>query len=274
MPLQVVHGRLLLAPVEISGTTGWFFLDTGSEGTIVCPALGASLPPAGEPGQISRFGAEDRPLPVARVKSGGIRFAGNRLAYPEEVSVVDLGFLTEWAGTRVDGILGWDALQEYVWGIDVRGGMLVAGRRCPPEKILGSFGASGAEVVLPCEIIGGRPHLTARVGNDSLRLVLDTAARRTVLSAAAARRLGVQVLAGAAPIVSRGVNGSVSGSPARLEELRLGPVVWTELEVLVREAANAGEEQGLLGMDLLEQCLMVVDGPSRTVHLTRHAPGR
>jgi clan AA aspartic protease (TIGR02281 family) len=259
--------------VDVSGAEGWFLLDTGSSGSIVCPELAERLPRSQERNRISRFGGRPEPLEVGRAKSESIRFAGSRLKYPEEVDVLDLGFLADWAGTGVDGILGWDILREYVWGIDVPGGRLIAGRERSPSTVLLSLEVPRADATLPLEPVEGRPTVTAYVGSNALRLVLDTGAERTIVSADAFKRLGLELSPNAKPITRRGVNGDASGYVVRLDALRLGPLIWTEPEVIVRETADSRTEDGLLGMDLLSDYVMVFDGPSRTLYVASRTEG-
>jgi len=271
--LEMVRGHIVLATVKVSRTEGLFLLDTGSGGTIVCPELGSRLGQSSKRGGVSSFGGGDRVREVVRVKSKDICFAGSRLKYPEEVSVLDLDFLTNWADRRVAGILGWDVLREYVWGIDLHNAVLLAGRNLSPKEILGSFGVLGpADATLPLGV-GDRPLVTAHVGSKSLRLELDTGAERTVLSAGAFRRLGLELPPNAALSMTRGVNGDATGHLARLAEFRLGPLVWSGLEVIVSDDTDWGEDEGLLGMDLLSNYLMVFDGPSRTLYLAKHVVG-
>ena len=268
-PLRVARGRLALASVRVSGIEGWFLLDTGSSGTIVCPELGSRLRRSSGSHRVSSLSRGGQWLEVGRVRSDEIVFGGSRLRYPEEVSVVDLGFLSDWAGMQVDGILGWDVLREYVWGIDVRGARLVASRGLSSAVILRSFGVSGADATLTLETGGELPLVTVRAGSETFRLGLDTGAERTVVSANAFRRLGLELPPDAEPITTRGVNGPASGHMARLSELRMGPVVWTDLDLVVRDFESSGDQEGLLGMDLLSDHVMVVDGPSRTLYLAK-----
>jgi len=271
-PLRVAHERLLVARVDVAGADGWFLLDTGSSGSLVSPALASKLEPANKTHHLSGFGDANRPVDVPAVKSGNIRFAGGRLKYPEEMSVLDVGFLTDWAGTKLDGILGWDVLREYVWGIDVPRARLVAGRELSPQHVLNSLGASGADATLGVKIIDELPFLTAQAQGQSLTLILDTGAERTVLSVDAWRRLGLEPAPGTAHSVIRGVNGYNTGHLARLPELRLGPMVFIGLEVFLADAASAGDRDGLVGMDVLSGCLMVMDGRAHTLYLARCAP--
>lgn len=273
-PLQIANERLLLARVEVSGADGWFLLDTGSGGSIVSPELASKLEPANESHRLSGFLHAKQPIDVDRVKSGEIRFAGGRLKYPEEVSVLDLGFLADWAGTRVDGILGWDVLREYVWGIDVRHAHLIAGRRLSPAKVLEAFGVSRADATVGIGIADERPRVTAEVEGRPLRLGLDTGAARTLLSAHAWKRLGLELGTDPTPVVIRGVNGDDQGYLGRRIELHLGPLAWSDIEVVVTDTTNGDEDDGLLGMDLLSDYLIVVDGPSRTLSLASYPPER
>jgi hypothetical protein len=268
--LRVAHERLVLAPVEVSGVEGWFLVDTGTDSSLVTPALAGRLEPAGTVHHVSGFGISNQPVDVPRVKSGNIRFAGSRLKYPAEVSVLDLDFCTQWAGATVDGILGWDVLREYGWGLDVRGARLVAGRELSPQEILERFGVERADATVAIALVDELPFVTARAQGQPLELLLDTGAERTVLSADAWKRLGLEPPAGAPHAMIRGVNGDVPGYLARLAELQLGAVTWTEREVLVAETSGPGDRDGLLGMDLLSDYVIVMDGPSRTLRLARH----
>lgn len=105
-----------------------------------------------------------------------------------------------------------------------------------------------ARVGLPFEQDARGIHVQATLGGVPVRLLVDTGATTTVISATLARALGSRVVDRAVPVRTAG--GTVSGELHRIRDLRVGALGLQELDVLVLEQLPP-ETEGLLGMDVL-----------------------
>jgi len=94
----------------------------------------------------------------------------------------------------------------------------------------------------------GHFHVDATVDGTSVRFMVDTGASDVVLSAADARRLGVDLKNLRFSRTYRTANGSVSGAPVTLREIRIGSIALRD----VHASVNGGElDQSLFGMSFL-----------------------
>lgn len=127
-----------------------------------------------------------------------------------------------------------------------------AGAACPgPQR--------GA---LALRLLHGVPLVTATIDGTATPLILDTGAAETVLTAAAAARLGLQGHY-EYPRRLRGVSGGLATGEARLKSLALGGVGLPDFIVLVGalalpDAAGA-PPAGLLGGDFLSRFDLALD---------------
>ena len=260
----------ILAPASIGGAEGMFLLDTGSDQTLVTPSVSSRLQATGR-----TKNAYSRPCvapsPAEVFRSGEIRFAGGRLRYPAEVSVLALAELGGLLQQDLGGILGWDVLHSYVIGIDIPGGRLMAGRELSAAELLERLGARKTDAKLPLKITGNRPAVVARSGDHDLLLLLDTGSGKTLLSAAAWRRMN-RALQDGPPSQILDINGTFSTRTGLLGDLSLGALRLENVSVAVSADPACAEEDtpgidGLLGRDVLSRFLVAIDGPAEVLHL-------
>lgn len=108
----------------------------------------------------------------------------------------------------------------------------------------------------------------ATIGGLSKRLLIDSGATVTALSAQTATAAGLTVEKPMFPLVIQTANGQVSARSATVAELRLGNIVARELSVVVSPAFG---ETNVLGMNFLSRLKSWrVEG--RTLILTPHHP--
>ncbi|NNM75413.1 TIGR02281 family clan AA aspartic protease [Sphingomonas sp. ID1715] len=88
----------------------------------------------------------------------------------------------------------------------------------------------------------------ARVNGTSVRFLIDSGATTTALSSDTARDAGVAVNSGGFPVLINTANGPVEARRARVERLSVGPIVATDLAVVV---APAFGDTNVLGMNFL-----------------------
>lgn len=140
------------------------------------------------------------------------------------------------------------------------------------DAALHSIGApaqtvSGGETRIP---LGGDGHywIRAKLNGVPLRLMVDTGATVTALSADVAAAAGVEPDALRPDAIVETANGSVAASAARIDELRLGSVVARDLDAIVLPGTGG---PNVLGMNFLTRLKgwRVEDG---VLILTPHRP--
>jgi aspartyl protease family protein len=108
----------------------------------------------------------------------------------------------------------------------------------------------------------------ATIGGVSKRLLIDSGATVTALSADTARASGLKVEKPIFPLVIQTANGQVTAETATVAELRLGNIVARDLSVVVSPAFG---DTNVLGMNFLSRLKSWrVEG--RTLILTPHHP--
>jgi predicted aspartyl protease len=127
---------------------------------------------------------------------------------------------------------------------------------------------------VPLDVGHGRPLVDAEVNGDSVRLIVDTGAETTLLTSAAAQRLGV---AGTGtPIRLVGVGGEGTGAATLVHSLVIGELSLRNLPVVVD---NDGDSEngpslgrvadGILGLDVLSHFDVDLDMPNGRITLYR-----
>lgn len=132
----------------------------------------------------------------------------------------------------------------------------------------GSDGACRLEKLadLPIVIAFNVPIVAVEINGRPAAFVLDTGSNRSVLTRAAARRLGVTETNSREQV--RGAGGVAALGGAVLKEVSLGPIRLGRLPVLTSNSP-APPLDGLLGIDLLVDYEMELDVPHRRMALYR-----
>ena len=93
-------------------------------------------------------------------------------------------------------------------------------------------------------------HFWAQVSlnGEETRMLIDSGATLTTLSAETARRAGISPDVSLAPIVARTANGVVQARPARVETFALGPISASDLKVAISPSLGPVD---VLGMNFL-----------------------
>jgi aspartyl protease family protein len=135
-----------------------------------------------------------------------------------------------------------------VVGYSYRDELSAVGRRVMGEvaPLRGVEGSGGAMTFRAAR--DGHFHIEAEVEGKTVRFMVDTGASDVVLTAADARRLGFDLRALSFSRSYRTANGTVTGAPVTLREVRIGPIALRD----VRASVNGGEmDQSILGMSFL-----------------------
>ena len=114
----------------------------------------------------------------------------------------------------------------------------------PSEPVIGQ----GGEAIIRSRL-GGEFAVSARINGARATLMFDTGASMVVLTAADARRAGIEVrdLAYDVPVTT--ANGAAMAAEIRLDEIAVGPIVMRNVPGLV--AKPGALQESLLGMSFL-----------------------
>ena len=133
----------------------------------------------------------------------------------------------------------------------------------------------GRHVDLPVTPLGNVPVVAVSINGLPANFLFDTGAERTVLTAAAAKRLGVVPHFEYARRM-RSIGGAVAGGDARLQSVALGGMTIPDVRVLVGPVSLPPVEgkaiDGLLGADFLADFEVDLDLSQRRVLLYQPPP--
>lgn len=232
-----------------------FILDTGAtQSSLTDPLLAAFL------------GINIQEAGLARGMGAGATW----VRITEEVSIRDSGWpildtslvvhdigsqLTAQARRPIDGFIGWEFFDRYVVELDPAGWRLLLH---DPD----TFVYEGEGQVLPMEIIGRRPLVTASViveeGKKSVpvKLIVDTGSNRH-LSLISRSRRRLKPPADLVEDNSMGVTGDFSVVVGRTARFEMGPIDRTDVETTwvepyrIPAARNIDDLNGVIGNPLL-----------------------
>ncbi len=122
----------------------------------------------------------------------------------------------------------------------------MTGELMPSEPMIG---AGGAAVVR--SRLGGEFAVSAHVNGARTTLIFDTGASMVVLTAADARRAGIDVAGLDYDTRVMTANGSAMAAEVRLDEIAVGPIVMRNVPALVAKPGVLRES--LLGMSFLQR---------------------
>jgi predicted aspartyl protease len=240
--LRLLAGRLPVVPVYLNGEGPFdFLLDTGTNSTIITPALAArlGLRPDGGVTLITVAGQTD----VPRARLGRVE-VGGYAATDVEALVSGLEPLSE-LDPRVRGVLGQNFLGRFNYTLDYDGRTVeFEGAAAPPEGARVRFDVEEGKLVVGAFCDAPAPR--------ALRLVLDAAATGLVIFDDARRGLA-DVLSAQAATLMLTESGVVEARLARLPSLRVGDSRLRDVPVaLLRDHAprDARSEDGLLPTSL------------------------
>ena len=229
----------------VGGTPVSFLLDTGAEGHLVLPEAVAGLGLARLPGTAPMIGTGGaREVPVVRLE--GVRF-GPVLLDPAPALVAALPALPR-VTPPVIGLIGAPLLDRFDLDIDVGAGWL---------GLYPAAGCGGAQPAIAARtttvaltILSDRQALLpVRIDGTEIVALLDTGSRSTLLTEAAARRLGLR--ASASANTARGVDGAMLPvGHVRVRELRIGDDIRRDVPISIAPV-QLGRAELLLGLDVL-----------------------
>jgi predicted aspartyl protease len=175
--------------------------------------------------------------------------------------------LPDGRGVQIGARRGWRAagLLWLAWLIGTGGTAAALAQNCRPEP----------KAEFAVTLMGNIPIVTVRINGGSADFLFDTGAERTIISAAAARRLGIAAhYEYARPM--RSLGGAVSGGDARVHSFDPGGVALSDFPILVGPvslpAIDGRPIDGLLGADFLGDYDIDLDLPRRRIMLFAPPP--
>ncbi len=116
----------------------------------------------------------------------------------------------------------------------------------PSEPVIGQ----GGEAIVSRRL-GGEFAVTAHINGARATLIFDTGASMVVLTAADARRAGINAASLVYDVSVMTANGAAMAADVRLDEIAVGPIVMRKVPALVAKPGALAES--LLGMSFLER---------------------
>ncbi len=193
------------------------------------------------PPQSTLFGLDHQSFASAAIGAAlllWLLFSGLRSARPSDVARI-ASAAAIWAALLL-ALTGVYAYRYEASDIAER----IAGELFPSEPEVGS----GGEVIVN-QRLGGEFAITGRVNGARVTFLFDTGASAVVLTAADARRAGINTagLEFDAPVTT--ANGAALAAEVRLDQVAVGPIVMRNVAALV--ARPGALDESLLGMSFL-----------------------
>ena len=243
VPFTRGAGRHLYIDAQVNGRPIKVMFDTGAE---VCLFGSNHLAQAGVSTQ-----TEGPPVPISGV--GGVVYAKSM--------VVDIAVgpirrkipVLVQPDLATAPLLGQTFFQGFEYRIDNQAGLIafskkgagVVDRDTPLDSVAVPFTKAGNSMVVDVEV-NGQPY----------PFYFDTGASGNVMSMIDAKRLGIAIGADADMVVSRGVGGTMPGFNIKLDRMRLGPILKTNVPVTV---LMLGPDRPLLGQTFFGDRQFTID---------------
>ncbi|MCP4290485.1 MAG: PDZ domain-containing protein [bacterium] len=261
MRLQGVH---IYVDVMVNETGPYSFIyDSGAGMTVIDRSLAENLGLSLQ-GEIAGGGVGENSIEVALANGVTIGMPGIEVQ-DQTVGVIDIiNSLEDRIGCRVDGILGYGFITQFVTEIDYAN--LRLGLH-DPEK----FDYQGDGVIVPMGMDGSTPRIKAIVkgyGQEPVTgyFMLDTGSGGCISMARPFAEKNSILDSMPKTVTSRGgfgVGGTTSSLIGRLESVQLGDLVFREPVVSISmDKAGAGADQdnaGLIGGRIMAQCTTFLD---------------
>lgn len=276
IPFQL-HSNLIIVPVRVNESdTLYFILDTGVSNTIITDPSALQrrklkmtrkikLMGAGEGGNLTASVAIDNSLNI-----GGLRAAHHNLVILDE----DILKLSEYVGTPVHGIFGYELFANFVVNIDFQRREITL---MEPKKYRYKKRKGDRYPITIQDTKAYTDALSVYDGQKSLplRVVLDTGAghallldrsRSTAWMPLPERSIRAQL--------GRGLNGVINGSMGRIQKVKFGRYELDNILASFPDSVAFGmklvdmpERQGNVGCELLRRFNVTFNYPDRYVVL-------
>ena len=274
IPFQL-HSNLIIVPVRINESdTLQFILDTGVSNTIITDPSAFRKQPlrltrkikltgAGEGGNLTASVAIDN-----RLSMGGLKASHHNIVILDE----DILKLSEYVGTPVHGIFGYEIFANFVVNVDFQRREITL---MDPKKYHYKKRKGDRYPITIQDTKAYTDALSVFDGEKSLplRVVLDTGAGHALLldrsRSTAAMPLPVKIIRAQ---LGRGLNGVINGSMGRIEKVRFGRYQLDNILASFPDSISFGmklvdmpERQGNVGCELLRRFNVTFNYPDRYI---------
>jgi len=274
IPFQL-HSNLIIVPVRINESdTLQFILDTGVSHTIITDPAAFRKQPlrltrkikltgAGEGGNLTASVAIDN-----RLNMGGLKASHLNLVILDE----DVLKLSEYVGTPVHGIFGYEIFANFVVNVDFQRREITI---MDPKKYHYKKRKGDRYPITIQDTKAYTDALSVFDGEKSLplRVVLDTGAGHALLldrsRSTATMPLPVKIIRAQ---LGRGLNGVINGSMGRIQKIRFGRYELDNILASFPDSVSFGmklvdmpERQGNVGCELLRRFNVTFNYPDRYI---------
>ncbi|HEV7346755.1 aspartyl protease family protein [Telluribacter sp.] len=256
-----LHANLVIVPVQINNSdTLHFILDTGVSTIIITDPTVARYVNKGYTRTVTIDGIGNEERRQASISIGNTFRMGNVRAYDQNLVVLeeDLLKLSEFIGTPIHGIFGYDLFERFVVTMDYRRQELII--KMPEDFRYRRWHGDQ----LPLRVENRRPYLpavqlTEKGEEKTVQMLLDTGAGHAVMLNTYSTNVTLpdKVLRVQLGI---GLGGAVSGYLGRLPKLRVGQFEMHDVLTSFPDSSSFGAKinfpaarQGNLGGELLRR---------------------
>lgn len=260
IPFQL-HSNLIIVPLRINNSdTLNFILDTGVSTTIITDPLVLQRQPLRFTRKVKLTGAGEGEQLEASVAIDNLLSMGHMRAAHQNIVVLDHDVLklSEYVGTPVHGIFGYEIFNNFVVTIDFQRKELTLVR---PDSFRHrrSYGRK-----YPINILDTKPYTDALALMDGgqttpIRVIIDTGAGHALLinrTESSPIRLPDKVIRAQ---LGRGLNGVINGSLGRIQKIRFGDIELSNVVASFPDSSSFGvkiartERNGNIGCELLRR---------------------
>lgn len=274
IPFQL-HSNLIIVPVRINDSdTLQFILDTGVSNTIITDPSAFRKQPLRLTRKIKLTGAGEGSNLTAsvaidnRLSMGGLKASHHNLVILDE----DILKLSEYVGTPVHGIFGYDIFANFVVNVDFQRREITI---MDPKKYRYKKRKGDRYPITIQDTKAYTDALSVFDGEKSLplRVVLDTGAGHALLldrsRSTAAMPLPEKSIRAQ---LGRGLNGVINGSMGRIRKIRFGRYELDNILASFPDSVSFGmklvdmpERQGNVGCELLRRFNVTFNYPDRYI---------
>ena len=257
IPFRLVY-KFITIEATINGITGYLCLDTGIKGLVIRDKYFNSgwsenilMSSNGKTVIAGRLDA------IIQLKNFSMNFPG--------ASVINLDHLIPNESTQVLGFVGWDVFDGFELQIDYRNKLLrlfqldQQGRKIGPNKM-----QAIPIQAMPIQFNGPLPFVRAKIGDQTLCLILDTGATVNAMRKSLYKRLS-EYYTFQKMIKLRAWDGVFNAPLTEVSGMMLGDIplhtmktVWYDMSNL-NEALTGPVIDGIIGQELMKQYLLAIN---------------
>lgn len=144
-------------------------------------------------------------------------------------------------------LIGYSFIKGYQYEIDQKAKCMMLNKKQQSQQAINSL------YDVPCRVIGTKPMVPLEANSRQVPVFIDTGAAHTIMNAAEAAAIGIEIPSDAPVYMAGGVGGT---SPYRgvNVDLKLGPIIRKEFQILV-----GGHAGSCVGQDFLQGWRFTVD---------------